>query len=220
MMKQHIIKVIGDSLAAGAGSSESHETDAVIFEEGGRTFYKLDAPNGWSALLENYLHEKYGNYKVINKGCCGAATYQIDMFLETLVSKEDETVIVLMGVNDRKRIHGLDELKVNCTNVMNRLLEKGKKVVVLTPTPSTYVNEYRADRIHHTEQIVELIREKATEKEIVFIDNYKFILDYLTERQLQIDDIMTEEGCMSDGLHPPDFVQKLIFENVVRNMRL
>ena len=219
-MKKRVIKVIGDSLSAGAGSSLSRETDEIIFEEGGRTYYKLDAPNGWSSLLENYLNEKYGDYKVTNKGCCGAATYQIDMFLDELVSEEDEIVIVLMGANDRKRIHGLEELKVNCTNVIDRLLKKGKQVVILTPTPSTYVNEHRADRLHRTEQIVEIIREKTVREDVLFIDNYKYILDYLKENQLKIDDIMSGEGCVSDGLHPPDFVQKLICENVIRNMGL
>jgi len=219
-IKKHVIKVIGDSLAAGAGSSRSTETDEVIFEEGGRIFHRMEAPNGWTSLLEKYLSEKYGNYEVVNKGCCGAATYQIDMFLDDLVLEDDEIVIVLMGANDRKRVNGLEELKENCTNVIERLLKKGKKVIVLTPTPSTYVNEHRVDRLHRTTQIVEILREKLAGKDIIFIDNYKYMLEYLEENHLKIDDIMVEESCMSDGLHPPDAVQRLIFENVVKNMGL
>lgn len=213
------IKIIGDSLAAGAGSSLSYETSEIIFEDMGIAYHQFVAPNGWGSLLENYLHGIDSSYVVRNKGCCGAYSYQIDMFLEQMVTAEDELILVLAGANDRKRIRGMEELKKNSERIICRLRSMGKTVVLLTPNPSVHSNEYRANRIYHTDEVVEVLREAAKKNNVCLIDNYQYILDYIKDNQLQIDNIMQEEGCQSDGLHPTDFVQRLIFENVLKELK-
>lgn len=214
------IKIIGDSLSAGAGSSLSYKSDEVIFEDNGAAYHKLISPNGWGSLLERYLKQKDKTYTVSNKGCCGAYSYQIDRFLDLLVSEEDQCIFLLMGANDRKRINGMDELRRNSTSVITRLKDMGKEVILLTPNPSTYQNEHRENRIYHTDEVVEILRDTARRNHILLIDNYKLILDYLEETGFAIEDIMKEEGCKSDGLHPPDRVQRMIFEHIVKELRL
>ncbi len=219
ILKYAIIAIIGDSLSAGAGSSLSYETEEILFEENGIKYRRLIAPNGWGSLLEKDLQKKDNNFRVKNRGCCGAYSYQIDKFLDELVKDEDQLVLVLMGTNDRKRVDGMNELRVNCDRVIARLRNRGKDVVLLTPNPSVHSNEYRANRIYHTEEVVNILRESAKKNKVLLIDNYKYILDYLKENQLKMEDIMWEDGCTSDGLHPPDFVQKLVFENVVKELK-
>lgn len=98
------IKIIGDSVAAGAGSSMSFKTEEVIMEENGKKFLRRIAPNSWWGLLEQYLEENYYECTIENKGCGGAYTYQIDKHLDRLISIDDNVVFVLMGLNDRKLV--------------------------------------------------------------------------------------------------------------------
>ncbi len=211
------IKIIGDSIAAGAGSTQSYKTDHLIFEDT-KKYYRRVSPNSWWGLLETYLHKINFTLAVVNNGCGGAYSYQIKEHLETLVSYEDDIVFVLLGLNDRKRIDGLKELKENLENIIERLVSWKKTIVILTPNPSVHSNEYYENRIYHTNQIVEILKEVAVNKGVLFIDNYQFILDYLTEHNQKIDDIIFNADGGGDGLHPSDFVQKLMFKNIISKL--
>jgi hypothetical protein len=154
------IKIIGDSIAAGAGSSMSHKTEELIFE---------------------------------NKGCGGAFSYQINKHLDVLISSDDNIVLVLMGLNDRKRVNGMEELKTNCESVINQLKSKEKIVVLLTPTPSAHSNEYYPNRIYHTDEVVEILCNIAVDRKILLVDNYKYIMEHLAKNQLVIDEAIYGE---------------------------
>lgn len=214
------IKIIGDSVAAGEGSSASYETEELIFEEDGTKFFRRVAPNSWWGLLEQYLRDNYIKCTVENKGCGGAFSYQINKYLDTLISSDDNLVLVLMGLNDRKRMNGMEELEINCGCVVDQLISKGKMVVLLTPTPSVHSNEYYPNRIYHTDEVVKVLRDIADSRKILLVDNYKFIMEYLAKNQLTIDDVIYGEGCINDGLHPADYVQKLIFQNLIETLQI
>lgn len=211
------IKIIGDSIAAGIGSTRSFETDQLVFEDT-KKYFRCVSPNSWWGLLESYLHGINPTLAVVNNGCGGAYSYQIKKHLDTLVSQEDDIVFVLLGLNDRKRPDGLKELKENLENIIERLISWGKIIVILTPNPSVHRNEYYQNRIHHTDQIVEILKEGAENQGVFLIDNYQFLLDYLAERGQIIDDIIFNTDGTGDGLHPGDFVQKLMFENIISKL--
>ena len=214
------IKIIGDSVAAGEGSSASYETEELIFEDDGTKFFRRVAQNSWWGLLEQYLHDNYIKCTVENKGCGGAFSYQINKYLDTLISSDDNLVLVLMGLNDRKRMNGMEELKANCECVVDQLISKGKMVILLTPTPSVHSNEYYPNRIYHTDEVVEILRDIADSKKVPLVNNYKYIMEYLAENQLTIDDVIYGEGCINDGLHPSDYVQKLMFQNLIKTLQI
>jgi len=214
------IKIIGDSVAAGEGSSASYETEELIFEDDGTKFFRRVAQNSWWGLLEQYLHDNYIKCTVENKGCGGAFSYQINKYLDTLISSDDNLVLVLMGLNDRKRMNGMEELKANCECVVDQLISKGKMVILLTPTPSVHSNEYYPNRIYHTNEVVEILCNIADNRKIPLVNNYKYIMEYLTKNQLAIDDVIYGEGCVNDGLHPSDYVQKLIFQNLIETLQI
>jgi lysophospholipase L1-like esterase len=214
------IKIIGDSVAAGEGSSASYETEELIFEDDGTKFFRRVAQNSWWGLLEQYLHDNYIKCTVENKGCGGAFSYQINKHLDTLISSDDNLVLVLMGLNDRKRMNGMEELKANCECVVDQLISKGKMVILLTPTPSIHSNEYYPNRIYHTNEVVEILCNIADNRKIPLVNNYKYIMEYLTKNQLAIDDVIYGEGCVNDGLHPSDYVQKLIFQNLIETLQI
>lgn len=202
------------------GSSMSYLTQDLIFEDGGTKYYRRIAPNGWWGLFEQYLHNSYTASTVENKGCGGAFSFQINKYIDTLVSSDDDLVFILGGMNDRKRMNGMEELKTNFEYLVDYLISIGKKLILLTPIPSVHSNEYYPNRLYHTDDVVGIIRDLAVNKNIQLIDNYKYITEYLAINQLVIDDIIYGEGCANDGLHPSDYVQKLIFKNIVETLQL
>jgi len=214
------IKIIGDSIAAGAGSSMSYKTEDLIFEENGTKFYRRLAPNSWWGLLEQYLQDNYITCTVENSGCGGAFSYQIKKYLDTQISSDDNLVFVLMGLNDRKRTNGMKELKTNCKYVVDQLISIGKMVILLTPTQSVHSNEYYPNRIYHTDEVVGILRDISHSRKILLVDNYKYIMEHLAKNQLVIDDVIYGEGCINDGLHPSDYVQKLIFQNLIKTLQI
>lgn len=214
------IKIIGCSVAAGAGSSMSYKTEELIFEEDGKKFFRRVAPNSWWGLLERYLHDNYSSCTVENRGCGGAYSYQINKNLNTLISSDDNLVFLLVGLNDRKRTNGMEELKTNCECIVDQLISDGKIVVLLTPTPSVHSNEYYPNRIYHTDEVVKILRDVADSKNILLVDNYKYVMEHLEKNQLVIDDIIFGDGCKNDGLHPSDYVQKLMFENLIKTLQI
>jgi len=220
LLKDIKIKIIGDSIAAGTGSSMSHNTEELIFEEEGTKFFRRVAPNSWWGLLEQYLRNNYIKCIVENKGCGGSFSYQIYKHLDTLISSDDKLIFILLGLNDRKRENGMKELKTNCEGIVDQLISMSKIVVLLTPTPSIHSNEYYPNRIYHTNEVVKILRNVANSRKILLIDNYKYIMEYIEKNNLALDDIIYGEGCANDGLHPSDFVQKLIFDNIIINFNL
>ena len=208
------IKIIGDSIAAGQGASDFRETDQVLMEYDTVRYFRCEAPSSWWGLLEA------AGYSVKNCGCCGAYSYQMREQLEHFVEPEDEVVLVLLGLNDRKRPGGMAELEENMTYIVEKIRDLGKCPIILTPLPSTYENEHKESRICHTDQVVEVLRKVADRTKADCIDNYGFITKYLQDNSLVIEDIILGPGCENDGLHPADRAQKLIFEHVKNSRRL
>lgn len=215
-----VIHILGDSLAAGSGSSESHQTDEIILRDGSDVFYRRVAPNSWWGLFEAYLKEKYPQCTVINNGCSGAFSYQIRNGLDQLLTGSEAVVMLLLGVNDRKREYGMAELYENLAAIIRYLKARDKLVVLLTPNPSTVQNELHPTRIYHTEDVANVILHVAEAEEVLLVDNYSNIQDYLFLSGKTIDDIIVGENCVSDGLHPADFVQQLMYQNLMRTLGL
>lgn len=220
LRKSAQIKIIGDSIAAGAGASCSEKTSELILETANKAYYKRVSPNSWWGLLESYIKEKYGAVSVVNLACGGASSAEIRQDFDALISDEDDIVILLMGLNDRKRPDGMNELAENCGYMLDKLLKMKKSVVLATPNPSVYKNEHYENRLYHTDEVVGILRRTAEKYKVALVDNYKYINDYLAEKKLTIDDIIFGDGCINDGLHPSDFVQRLIFENFKDTMQI
>lgn len=214
------IKITGDSLSAGTGSSQCIRTDEVIFKDGDSVFYRKEAPNSWGGLFEKYIKEKYPLSAVVNKGCDGANTTQLLNNFDKIVDADDDIVILLAGANDRKRPDGLRELYENLHAFSKRIKDMGKILVLASLNPSTEKNEFYVNRLHRSEDIVTVMSMAADEEELLFADNYRYIQRYLTYSGRKIDDIICGADCKNDGFHPSDFVQKLMYMNLMETIGL
>lgn len=214
------IKIIGDSLSAGTGSSQCIETKELIFKDGENSYYRKIAPNSWGGLFSKYINEKFPKSSVVNLGCDGANTTQLINNYNRLVEEKDDIIILLAGANDRKRENGLQELYNNLIHFSDLAEKSGKELILVSLNPSTERNELFYTRIHHSEDIVTVLSFVADEKNLLFVDNYRYIQHYLLTSGKKIDETICGVGCKNDGLHPGDFVQKLMFMNLMEVLGL
>jgi len=214
------IKIIGDSIAAGAGSSDSTKTEEIILQTEENVFRRRNGSKSWSALFEAYIVEKFPNNVVINNGCGGITSTQVRENLVKLYSEDDDIIIIMLGTNDRKQQNGMNILFENLSYIVRHLKEKNKSVILMTPNPSTNTNELYPNRLYHMEDVNNVIACVAENEEVTFISNFNYIQEYLLCRGETIDEIMTEENCQSDGIHPTDKVHYLIFRNLIQSLNL
>lgn len=214
------INILGDSLAAGAGSSEHIKTEEVILADNNEVFVRRIAPNSWWGKFQKYLKEKYPNCVVINNGCGGIFSAQVKSNLNKLYNNDDDIIIILLGANDRKIQDGMIELYNNLTFIVKHFKDIGKQVILLTPNPSTVRNESYDNRLYHMEDVSNAISQIAVNENILLVNNFNYIQEYLFLTGKQIDDIIYGEKCGNDGLHPSDFVQALMYRNLLNCLEL
>ncbi|MEG1871045.1 MAG: SGNH/GDSL hydrolase family protein [Peptostreptococcaceae bacterium] len=219
-LKGASIKIIGDSIAAGAGTSDSIKTDEVILQIGEQVFLRRSSTKSWSYLFTSYIADKFPGSKVINNGCGGITSTQVRDNLSALYSEEDDIIIVMLGSNDRKQQNGMEILFNNLTFMVRFFKEKNKKVILMSSNPSTVSNELYPNRLYHKEDVNNVIACVADNEEVLFISHYNYIQDYLLLTEKTIDEIMTEKNCMNDGLHPTDTVHYLMFRNIIQSLDL
>ena len=214
------IKIIGDSIAAGAGSSDSVKTKEVILDTCTKTFFRRTSLKSWSSLFQIYMLDKFPKCTVVNNGCGGITSTEVRENLSKLCSDEDELVIILLGCNDRKVLNGMNQLFDNLTFLIKFLKDRNKKIILMSPNPSTFQNESYPNRLYHMDHVTNVISCVAENENIHFINSFNYIQNYLFCTNKTIDEIMLEENCMNDGLHPTDSVHFLIFRSLIEGLNL
>lgn len=214
------INIIGDSIAAGVGCSGGKPTEELLLEFDGDRYTRWIAPNAWWVDLKNYIAEKFPDCTVENHGCSGIYSYQLVGGLDQVISGDEDIVLILVGANDRKRKDGRRELEEGLRYMIDLFRSRGAIPVVISPNPSTAQNEMNPSRLCHIEDIVNVISYVCAEKDAIYADCYGMIMDLMAQRDVSIEELMSEEGCMSDGLHPTDRVQKFMAQFVLKTLGL
>ena len=103
------IKLLGDSLTAGSGSSDSDLSGRVIYPP----FRRQRGKRCWASLLGAHLSARYG-CSVDNVGCYGTTSGELMEHLDTLYQPAtDRVVFCMIGANDKKLENGLEQLRSN-----------------------------------------------------------------------------------------------------------
>ena len=214
------VNIIGDSIAAGMGCSGGHPTEETLLVCGDDRYTRWYAPNAWWVTLSRYLSEKFPGTHVENHGCSGIYSYQLCAGLGQVVSGKEDIVLILVGANDRKREHGREELEQGLCGMVDRFRAQGAIPVLISPNPSTVHNEMHPSRLFHMEDVVNIIQYAAWKKDVLYADCYGTVLGYMADKGCGIEELMTQPGCMSDGLHPTDRVQEIMADCILRTLGL
>lgn len=214
------INIIGDSIAAGMGCSGGRPTDETLLVYEDDRYTRWDAPNAWWVTLKNYLQDKFPACQLVNHGCSGIYSYQLTAGLEQVISGDEDIVLILVGANDRKRPNGRKELESGLCSLIDTFRARNAVPVLISPNPSTAQNEMHPSRLCHIEDIVNVIHYVALKKDVIYADCFHAVMAYMHQHDVSIEALMTQEGCMSDGLHPTDRVQGIMASCVLHTLGL
>lgn len=207
------VKLLGDSLTAGSGSSDSDLSGRVIYHP----FRRQRGKRCWASLLSAHLCAKYG-CSVDNVGCYGTTSDELMEHLDTLYQPiTDRVVFCMIGANDKKQENGLARLESNLRTLCAKILSDGNLLVLMTPNPATAANDAKPNRIYTQAQVAEVIRRVAQEFEgqLLFIDHFADMMADCQRRGLTLEDYLeVGVGPENDGLHPGDQVYRFYFETI------
>lgn len=206
------IKLLGDSLTIGTGSSDDDQSGPLIYPP----FYRQKGTRCWASLLQKHV-ARY-NCTVDNMGCYGTTSTDLIEHLNQLYDpKKDQLVICMIGSNDRKMADGMVQLRHNLTALCEKVLADGNKLVLMTPNPATAANDAKPSRIYPQSKVVETIRAVAKDyaDRVLLIDNYLTMEAECRLRGCAIEEFLqVGVGADNDGLHPGDDANYFYFEHI------
>lgn len=220
------IKVIGDSITHGVGG-----TGFQLDYGDGKVICTVDALSGlsgisfkvntkgacWANSFKKYIETKYPYVTVNCWGTRGMSAHswlttghtENNVFkncLEQLITDEDELVICMIGTNDRSQGANIEEFALNMTTIINYILGKGKKLLLMSSLPASLSNENNGTQHFHMEDVNNLLCNFANNYNLWFVSLYNEVNKYLRNSKTSLNSIL------GDGLHPNDEGYDLMYK--------
>lgn len=211
------IKLLGDSLTIGSGSSDSDLTGAVIYHP----FYRQKGRLCWASLLTEHLIQ-YG-CTVDNMGCYGTTSDEMMEHWDVLYQPTDTLVFCMIGANDKKVVQGMEHLERNLRTVCDRILSDGNHLILMTPNPATATNDAKANRLYPQAAVAQVIRRVWADyaDRVLIIDNHAAMEAECVRRGITMDEFLqVGAGPENDGLHPGDEAYRFYFSHICRELEL
>lgn len=233
----YTICLIGDSITQGVGSTGFQQYDAVIdgqhynvrgngpnnpnatsnykigqylWTSGGRRWYEAIDGRGWAQLFKNYMAEKF-SVDVRNFGMSGINSGDLDAFVNNFlsVSYHFDCIVLMIGTNNRGK-ENLESFYNDMNNTIKTIKNYGKDLIILANIPASIENEKNYP--FHMEDIHNVLRNISCENKIPFISVYDLFMDYCSNKDIEIDTLLT------DGLHPNDEGYRVMFQLITKAM--
>ena len=226
------IKVIGDSITHGVGGTGFQQTYGD-----GNVICIVDALNGssgysfkvntkgacWANSFKKYIETKYPYVSVNCWGTRGMSAHswlsrghtENNVFkncLEQLITDEDELVILMIGTNDRSQGANIEEFSSNMTTVINYILGKRKKLLLMSSLPASLANENDGTQHFHMEDVNNLLCNFANNYNLWFVSLYNEVNKYLRNTGTSLNSIL------GDGLHPNDAGYDLMYKLLLETL--
>ena len=215
-----IIKLIGDSITAGGGSSDNNRSGELFITIDGIQFKRQLGQKCWASLLTKYIVKNFPKSHVVNNGCSNITSTHLRDNLLNLYNKTDDIILILVGANDRKQVDGMTALYNNLTYIVKYLKHENKTIILMSPNPSTPKNQAYPNRLYTMGNVNNVIKDVSEEEKVQFISHYDYINSYLMNFGHTLEDLMVGNDEKLDGLHPSDEAHYLIYRNIIQNLSL
>ncbi|MEW6205588.1 MAG: arylesterase [Pseudomonadota bacterium] len=181
------------SFAANTGG----ECKILVMGDSLSAAYGLPKEQGWVALMESRLAEKFPHCKVVNASVSGETTAGGKTRLPALLKQHNPSHMILeLGANDGLRGLSLDTMKDNLTNMLVAARRNGTQAVLIgMQIPSNYGPAY-ARRFGDT------FGEIARKQKVPLVP---FMLEGFA---------LDPASFLADGIHPNAGAQAKILENI------
>lgn len=169
----------------------------LVFGDSLSAAYGIPQSQGWTALLQNKLHEKKLPYDVINASISGETTSggltRIDAALKQI---QPQIVILELGANDGLRGLPVKTTRENLAAMLQKINKSGAKVLLIgMKMPPNYGAKYIAEFSATYPQLA-----KTYQATLV-----PFMLEHVAAKPDLI---------QLDGLHPNALAQPIILDNI------
>lgn len=196
------LKLLGDSITAGAGSSDFSPQGPAFVRVGGVSHRRNTGRRSWAALLARAVESRIPGSSVCNNGCCNLFSHGLRTHLATLSEPEDTLTLLMIGTNNRRLPDGLRALYRDLSEVSERLALLGRNPVLLSPPPAAPEDEEKPSRFFHIPDIATVVSRVAREQRLPLLDLHQLLLGNSTFLNL---------FAGTDGLHPNDLGHEAIF---------
>ena len=210
------VKIIGDNIAAGCGSSDDDRSGPVILTVGGRDHKEQLGKKCWASLFGAYVRGLYPASRVVNRSCSGLDSTQLRENIRQFTEEKDRLVLLMIGANDRRPEDGPKRLTENVKYLLDHFIRKNKSVLLMSYPPTAEAHESRSELFFQMAEVDRILGEAAASRYVPFLSHYKLLLSYYREQGITVEEMMMAGNGIRDGLHPPDLVHHLIFEQIVR----
>lgn len=211
------VKLIGDSITQGIGSSDYSATGTNIIANHSE-WNRNTGTKSWAAMFATRLENE--RVSVINNGLRGCATHQILYYWNQIIDGNEDIVICMIGTNNRAAQNTgdfsytmqslYDELQV----IKTRLESNHTDVIFMSPPPASAANESQNGIHFHMNDVDDVISKFATDNKMEYISLYKKTLDYMEKTGAELTDLL------SDGLHPNDTLHALMYGWIMEGLGL
>ena len=216
--KRFTVKLIGDSITQGLGSSDYDASGDVILSDNPAMWSRNVGAKAWAAMFQARVANE--NISVINNGVRGCSTHQILYYWNELIDGSEDIVICMIGTNNRTTADNAnfsytmqsfyDELQI----IKNRLELNGAEVIFMSAPPAGSTNESQSGIHFHMNDVDDVIAKFAADNNMEYLSLYKKTLDYMEKTGATLDDLL------DDGLHPNDRLHKLMYGWIVEGIGL
>ncbi|MGV3467705.1 arylesterase [Limnobacter sp.] len=178
-------------------ASTGQECKILVMGDSLSAAYGLPKEQGWVALMESRLAEKFPHCKVVNASVSGETTAGGKTRLPALLKQHKPSHMILeLGANDGLRGLSLDTMKDNLTNMLVAARRSGAQAVLIgMQIPSNYGPAY-ARRFGDT------FPEVARKQKVPLVP---FMLEGFA---------LDPTAFQADGIHPNAGAQPKILENI------
>ncbi|ESS66873.1 esterase TesA [Methyloglobulus morosus KoM1] len=159
--------------------------------------YGIEVGQGWVALVQGKLQEKYSDYTVNNESISGDTSAGGLARIDGVLSRHKPSVVIIeLGANDGLRGLSPAELKNNLAEIARRAKKSDAKVLLLSMRiPPNYGKRY-------TEMFYNVYPQLSKELSVPYVP---FILE---------DVALVKQLMQQDGLHPNEKAQAVIVEKI------
>ena len=210
------VKIVGDSISAGSGSSDDNRSGPVILTIDGKDYKEQLGKKCWASLFGSYVRGLYPASRVVNRSCSRLNSTELRRNIHQFVGERDRLILLMFGANDRKQENGRECLEENVKDLLDYFARKGKSVLLMSYPPTAEAHESRSDLFFRMAEVDRILGEAAASRYVPFLSHYKLLLSYYREQGITVEEMMMAGNGIRDGLYPPDLVHHLIFEQIVR----
>ncbi|MEA0563268.1 GDSL-type esterase/lipase family protein [Lysinibacillus irui] len=152
--------------------------------------------------------------RVKNWGISGKDSKYIYQNIDSLLEVDDDIIIVQLGTNDRVNTLNTATLKTFQQGIIDKCIALNKSIILMSANVVSAANDNEITKNYKMSDVDEAIFDLTTQNSLKFVSNFSAFEKYAIQNNVTIDSLL------DDGLHPNDEGYYVMFKNIVNELGL